>query len=91
MKRPIFYIRTLRELGKPERDNVRVAYDSKDDIFWLRAPHLYPIEANRIEDARDIVAWVRHLSRKNWATRAVIAEFIDVVAHVKGINTRLLK
>jgi hypothetical protein len=89
MKRPHYYIRTLRDLGKPERDDVRVAYDYKDDIFWIRAPHLYGIEAHRISDARDILTWVRHLSRKPWANRSFIGEFIDVVAQVKGINTRL--
>ncbi len=82
---------SINELASPPKSEPRVAFDSKDGMIWIRAAYPYPIEASRIEDARDILAWVRHLSRKNWATRAVIGEFIDVVAQVKGINTRLRK
>ena len=82
---------SLNELASPPKSEPSVSFDSKDGMILIRAPYPYPIEASRIGDARDILAWVRHLSRKTWATRAVIGEFIDVVAQVKGINTRLQK
>ena len=58
-------------------------------VIWIRASYPYPIEASRIVDARDVIAWVHHLSGKTWATRDLIAEFIEVVARAKGINTRI--
>ena len=82
---------SIEELGRPLKSEPRVTFDSKDGLLWIRGSYPYPVEASRIEDERDILAWVRHLSRKNWATRALIGEFIDVVAQIKGINTRIEK
>ena len=82
---------TIGGLAHPPKSHPLVTFDPKDGMIWIRVSYHYPIEPSRIEDARDILAWVRHLSRKSWATRAVIGEFIDVVAKVKGINTRLQK
>lgn len=81
----------IGELEQTPQAPPLVTFDSEEGMIWVRASYPYPIEASRIKSARDILAWVRHLSRKGWATRAVIAEFIDVTAQIRGINTRLLK
>ena len=88
MKRSLS-IRRFSELGPLPKSKATVSFDG--GIFWIREAYLYPIEASRITDMRDILAWVRHLSRKPWATPGLIAEFIDVVAEVKGIKTRITK
>lgn len=69
----------------------QVKFNAKEGVIWIRGSYPYPIEASRIHDARDIVAWVRHLSGKTWATRKLIREFVEVVASIKGINTRISK
>jgi hypothetical protein len=38
-------------------------------VFWVRGSYPYPIEEDRIENERDLLAWVRHLSRKTWTDR----------------------
>lgn len=81
------HIRTLKELGRPPKSRLRVALDT-DNIIWVRSP-LFAVEASRIKNARDLLGWVFHISRQNWATPAVIGDFIEVAAEATGINTRL--
>jgi len=63
----------------------------EDGVFWVHGPYAYPIEENRIENERDLLAWVRHLSRKTWADRKLLGEFVDVVADVKNFNLKINK
>ena len=63
----------------------------KDGTIWIEGPYRYPIDVDRITDLRDLLAWVRHLSRKAWVTRKILGEFIDVVAALQGIHTRIGK
>ncbi|MFZ4778542.1 MAG: hypothetical protein ACOYM3_24490 [Terrimicrobiaceae bacterium] len=63
----------------------------KDGTIWIEGPYRYPIDVDRITDLRDLLAWVRHLSRKTWVTRKILGEFIDVVAALQGIHTRIGK
>ena len=61
----------------------------KGRTIWI--DECYPIDVDRITDLRDLLAWVRHLSRKAWVTRKILGEFIDVVAVLQGIHTRIGK
>ena len=61
----------------------------KGRTIWIE--ERYPIDVDRITDLRDLLAWVRHLSRKTWVTRRILGEFIDVVAALQGIHTRIGK
>ena len=63
----------------------------KNGTIWIEGPYRYPIDVDRITDLRDLLAWVRHLSRKAWVTRKILGEFIDVVAALRGIHTRIGK
>ena len=60
-------------------------------MFWINGTYAYPIEEDRITSERDLLAWVRHLSRKAWADRKLIGEFVDVVANAKGFKLRISK
>lgn len=41
---------------------------------------VYEIDMSTIRDARSIVAWVYHLTRKNWVTGKIINEFVSCCA-----------
>ena len=60
-------------------------------VFWIHGLYPYPVEEDRITSEHDLLAWVRHLSRKTWADRALIGEFIDVVAKARGFQLRITK
>ena len=60
-------------------------------MFWINGTYAYSIEEDRITSERDLLAWVRHLSRKTWADRKLIGEFVDVVANAKGFKLRISK
>ena len=77
---------SIRDL-EPDTSPSRVVV--KDGTIWI--DECYPIDVDRITDLRDLLAWVRHLSRKAWVTRKILGEFIDVVAALQGIHTRIGK
>ena len=77
---------SIRDL-EPDTSPSRVVV--KDGTIWIE--ERYPIDVDRITDLRDLLAWVRHLSRKAWVTRKILGEFIDVVAALQGIHTRIGK
>ena len=79
---------SIRDL-EPDTSPSRVIV--KDGTIWIEGPYRYPIDVDRITDLRDLLAWVRHLSRKAWVTRKILGEFIDVVAALQGIHTRIGK
>ena len=76
-------------LGDLESDASPSRVVVKDGTIWIE--ERYPIDVDRITDLRDLLAWVRHLSRKAWVTRKILGEFIDVVAALQGIHTRIGK
>ncbi|MEI6073831.1 MAG: hypothetical protein WCS31_18770 [Verrucomicrobiae bacterium] len=78
-------------LGDLEPDTSPSRVIVKDGTIWIEGPYRYPIDVDRITDLRDLLAWVRHLTRKAWVTRKILGEFIDVVAALQGIHTRIGK
>ena len=76
-------------MNTEQKDLPRVRLE--DDMFWINGTYAYPIEEDRITSERDLLAWVRHLSRKAWADRKLIGEFVDVVANAKGFKLRISK
>lgn len=44
----------------------------------------YDIALSRIKTERDLVAWVYHLTPKNWVDTMMLRRFIATVAEVKG-------
>jgi len=63
----------------------------KDSVFWIHGSYVYPIDEARITNERDLLAWAHHLSRKTWADRKLIGDFIEVVANAKGFNLKIRK
>ncbi|MEI7879832.1 MAG: hypothetical protein WCI95_03045 [bacterium] len=46
----------------------------------------YEVDLDRINSERDLLAWVLHLSEKNWTTTTLVIEFAERVAGIKGFN-----
>lgn len=49
----------------------------------------YRIELARLENEREILGWVWHLSGKEWMNRALIGQFIEVALRQLGIDADL--
>ena len=47
------------------------------------------IELARLENEREILGWVWHLSGKEWMNRALIGEFIEVALRQLGTDAGL--
>lgn len=49
----------------------------------------YRIELKRMTTEREILGWVWHLTGKDWASRALIGQFIEVALRQIGIEADL--
>lgn len=45
---------------------------------------IYEVELRDIESPLALMEWVFHLSRKDWVTPEIIAQFVELVARSKG-------
>lgn len=71
-----------------------VRYDEEHKTFDLDCGNgfvgdgelYYWIDRRRINNTRDLLAWIRHLSEKRWFTNEHLEEFILVWGRVHNVN-----
>lgn len=47
----------------------------------------YDIAINRIQNPEDLIAWLIHISEKNWVHKEMLRDFILTVCNEKGWKT----
>lgn len=66
----------------------RPSYVAIDDDGWVgidTGQGVYDFDASKIRTYKDILAWVCHLSEKNWMSQKKITEFIHVMCKAKTL------
>lgn len=61
-------------------------HDPKNKTITVNISYPYVIELNRIPGPTALLEWSHHLGKKGWMTARLLAEFIRVVAEIKGWN-----
>ena len=51
-------------------------------------PKSYDVALNRCSTPESILGWVHHLSEKNWVSKKMLREFIEIAANHHGIEYR---
>jgi hypothetical protein len=69
---------------KQERKGVYI--DGKYLVLNVRYP--YDIELNRIDTPQKVQSWIVHLLEKNWITREILFDMIDVLQNHFGYDLR---
>ena len=85
MDRPVSM--TLRELAEwcVEEDKKRAKVEVVGDYVILDSENCpYEIELARIKNPQALLAWVLHLSEKNWVDFIVLKRFVFCVYEAKG-------
>lgn len=68
----------------------RVVFISSTNVLLLRFGDIdYDIELARIQSESDLLAWVCHLTGKDWINPERLRIFIEAVATIKGFQIRL--
>lgn len=65
-------------------------HDEELGYFTINAGYSYHIELDRIPNKEALLAWVFHLSEKEWMTQYMIREFIDRVCGIKKWNAPMI-
>jgi hypothetical protein len=79
----------MDELQKRYQKHIRAleeqCYVDGDDIV-INVADEYRVPLSGCSTPEEILAWVRHLTEKNWATVPVIRRFVDIAAQRNGIK-----
>jgi len=64
----------------------QIVINKKNATCTINIEYPYEIDLDAIENERDLLAWVLHLTEKNWIKTRHLAFFIEAVAKFKGFN-----
>jgi hypothetical protein len=68
----------------------RIVFISSRNVLSLRFSDIdYDVDLDRIQTEGDLLAWVCHLTGKDWMNSERLRLFIEAIATIKGFRIRL--
>ena len=78
----------LAELGEAQQKDLKKKVYTDGEYITLvpREEYKYKISLDRVDSTEKILAWILHLSEKNWMTTAMMARLVKIACKENGVK-----